>query len=137
MVMFRLVTGIVGLAAIAITATMPTRLAAEAAFPFDKEFLLDAKPMKGSKRTPILTIGPGGDATIDLWCNTVEGQIVVAANTLKFSAVAKTEKQCDAARMKGDEDLLAALAQVSSWRRDGQVLTLSGGKTLRFRPATN
>jgi hypothetical protein len=27
--------------------------------------------------------------------------------------------------------------QVTTWRRDGQMLTLSGGKTLRFRSVTN
>jgi heat shock protein HslJ len=99
--------------------------------------LLDAKPMKGSKRVPILTIGAKGEAAIDLWCNSVQAQLLVAGGTITIVPGEKTEKQCDPARMKGDDDLLEALTQVTNWRRNGQVLTLSGGKTLRFRSATN
>ena len=49
----------------------------------------------------------------------------------------KTERQCDAARMRGDEDLLAALRQATSWTREGDVVILRGAKTLRFRQPTN
>ena len=111
--------------------------AVERGFPFDRELLLDAKPMKGSKRVPVLSIGPKGEAAIDLWCNSVAAQLVVANSTITILAGEKTAKQCDAARMKSDDDLLAALLQVTNWRRDGHVLTLSGGKTLRFLSATN
>ena len=112
-------------------------LAAERSFPFDSELLLDAKPMKGSKRVPIMTIGPNGKAEIDLWCNSVEGQIVVVDSTITVMTGAKTERQCDPARSRGDDELLAALLQATSWTRDGGVLTLRGAKTLRFRQATN
>jgi heat shock protein HslJ len=111
--------------------------AAERSFPFDSELLLDAKPMKGSKRVPIMTIGPNGKAEIDLWCNSVEGQIVVVDSTITIMTGAKTERQCDPARSRGDDDLLAALLQATNWTRDGGVLTLRGVKTLRFRQATN
>ena len=37
-------------------------------FPFEHELLLDAHPMKGSKRIPVLSVEPDGTATIDLWC---------------------------------------------------------------------
>ncbi len=110
----------------------------ERGFPYDKELLLDAKPMKGSKRVPILGIGSQGEAaTIDLWCNSVAAQLVVAANTITIVTGAKSDNQCDAARMKGDDDLLAALQQVTTWHREGPVLTLSGGATLRFLATTN
>ena len=111
--------------------------AAEPGFPYDKELLLDAKPMKGSKRIPILTVGPRGDATIDLWCNSVAGRVVVAASTLTITAGARTERQCDPARLKGDDELLAALLDATSWRRERDVIVLTGARTLRFRPATN
>jgi hypothetical protein len=39
--------------------------------------------------------------------------------------------------MRGDDELLATLQQVTSWRREGDVLMLRGGKSLRFRQATN
>jgi heat shock protein HslJ len=134
MVPFRLAAGVIGLAVLLAAAGMT---GAEPGFPFDKELLLDTKPMKGSKRIPILTIGPGGEAAIDLWCNSVAGRITVAANTVTITTGTKTDRQCDQARMKGDDDLLQSLEQVTSWRRDGQVLILNGAKTLRFRSATN
>jgi heat shock protein HslJ len=114
-----------------------TSFAAERSFPFDSELMLDAKPMKGSKRVPVIGIGPRGEATIDLWCNSVEGQIVVVESTITVMTGTKTERQCDAARIRGDDELLSALTQATSWTRDGDVLTLLGAKTLRFRQGTN
>jgi heat shock protein HslJ len=111
--------------------------AAERGFPFDSELMLDAKPMKGSKRVPIIGLGPRGEATMDLWCNSVEGQFVVADSTITVLTGSKTERQCDAARMRGDDELLEALTQATSWTRDGAVITLRGVKTLRFRQPTN
>jgi hypothetical protein len=40
-------------------------------------------------------------------------------------------------RQSGDENLLSALAQVTNWRRDGNVIELRGATTLRFRLMTN
>ena len=114
-----------------------TAVAADRGFPFDSELLLDAKPMKGSKRIPVIEIGPDGRAAIDLWCNSVEGQIVVVETTIAVMTGKKTERQCDPARMRGDEELLAALLQATSWTRDGGVVTLRGAKTLRFRQPSN
>jgi heat shock protein HslJ len=112
-------------------------LAAERSFPFDSELMLDARPMKGSKRVPVIGIGRNGEATIDLWCNSIEGQIVVIDSTISVMTGAKTDRQCDSARMLGDADLLAALQQATSWSRAGDVVTLRGAKTLRFRQPTN
>ena len=114
-----------------------TAVAADRGFPFDSELLLDAKPMKGSKRVPLIEIGPDGRAAIDLWCNSIEGQIVVVETTIAVTTGKKTERQCDPARMRGDEELLAALLQATSWTRDGGVVTLRGAKTLRFRQPSN
>jgi heat shock protein HslJ len=125
---------IVGFAAIG-AATLG--LAAERSFPFDSELLLDAKPMKGSKRVPMIGIGRNGEAAIELWCNSIEGQIVVAESTISVMTGTKTQRQCDAARMRGDDDLLAALLQATSWTREGDVITLRGAKTLRFRQPSN
>src|SRR5947209_12791940 len=46
-------------------------IAAERGFPNDSVLLLEARPMKGSKRVPILQIESKGEASIDLWCNRV------------------------------------------------------------------
>ena len=126
-----------GVVCLTVLGTIPTSLAADSTFPFDKELLLDVKPMKGSKRVPILGIRPKGETAIDLWCNSVEAQIVVVDSTITILTGQKTERQCDPARMRGDDDLFAALQQVTSWRRDGDVLMLRGSKTLRFRQASN
>jgi heat shock protein HslJ len=122
---------------VAIIGSAAVTFAAERSFPFDSELMLDAKPMKGSKRIPVMTIGPNGKAEIDMWCNSIVGQVVVVEGTITVMTGAKTERQCDAARIRGDDELLAALLQATTWSREGDVLTLRGAKTLRFRQATN
>ncbi len=106
-------------------------------FPFERELLLDAKPMKGSKRIPVLAIGRQGETTIDLWCNSVEGQIVVVDGIISIMTGAKTNRQCDPARLRGDDEMLAALLDTTAWRRDGDVIVFSGARTLRFRIPSN
>jgi heat shock protein HslJ len=122
---------------VAIIGSAAVTFAAERSFPFDSELMLDAKPMKGSKRIPMMTIGPNGKAEIDMWCNSIVGQVVVVEGTITVMTGAKTERQCDPARIRGDDELLAALLQATTWSREGDVLTLRGAKTLRFRQATN
>ena len=111
--------------------------AAERGFPYNSELIMDAKPMRGSKRVPMLVIGAKGEAKIEGWCNNVEAQLVVAADTLTILTGAWSEQQCPADRMRADEELMAMLMEITHWRRDGDVLTLRGTKTLRFRSLTN
>jgi heat shock protein HslJ len=110
---------------------------AQPAFPFDSELLLDVAPMRGSKRVPSLDIGSNGAAEIFLWCDTVKAQLVVAGDTITVITGPLTGQQCPADRMRADQDLLAALAQATNWRREGDALVLAGGKTIRFRLQTN
>ncbi len=51
--------------------------AAEDSFPFGSTLMLDAAPMRGSKRVPMLEIAEDGAATIDLWCASARAQAVV------------------------------------------------------------
>ena len=90
-------------------------------------------PLPPSAAFPIIA----SSSSIEAWCNTVKAQIVVAADTVTILTGAKTEQQCAAERMRGDDELIDALTQMTNWRRDGDVLTLRGTKTLRFRPLTN
>jgi heat shock protein HslJ len=120
-----------------VTAHLAPALAEDRGFPYDSELLLDAKPMKGAKRVPMLEVGSKGEASIDLWCNTIKAQFVVASDTITILAGPKTEQQCDPARMRGDDALLAALLEVTNWRRTGDVLTLQGPRTMRFRLSTH
>ena len=122
-----------------IVAAVPAVLAAESSFPDDGEFMLDAKPMKGSKRVPILEIESQDAASINLWCNRVHAQFVVVGDTITIILGSPTEPQystgqpCDPDRMRADDDLMAALQQVETWRRQDDVLILQGQQPLRFR----
>jgi heat shock protein HslJ len=112
-------------------------LAADRSFPYDDTLLLEAKPMKGSKRVPILQIESKGEATIDLWCNSVPAQLVVADATITIILGSPTQKQCDPERMQADENLMAALQQVTGWRRQDDLLVLAGERSLRFHLSSN
>ncbi len=106
-------------------------------FPFDQELLLDTPPMRGSKRVPMLDIAANGAVMIDLWCNSVEGQIVVVDSTISILTGPKTNRACPPERARGDEEVLSSLMQVTNWRREGDAVVLIGPQTLRFRKATN
>jgi heat shock protein HslJ len=111
--------------------------AADHAFPYDGVLQLEAKPMKGSKRVPILQIESNGAAAFDLWCNKVAAQLIVVDDTITILLGARTERQCEPDRMQADGDLIAALQQVASWRRDGDLLLLQGERSLRFHLSSN
>ena len=125
------------LALAATLAAVSAGIAAERGFPYDGWLQLEAKPMKGSKRVPLLQIESKGEASFDLWCNTVPAQLVVADNTITIIMGSPTEKQCDPDRMQADQDLLAALQQVVGWRRQDDLLVLQGERSLRFRLSSN
>ena len=112
-------------------------VASERAFPFDRELMLDAAPMPGSKRVPILEIAANGAASIDLWCASARGQASVGEDSITIVPGPIEPAQCATERQSGDDNLLAALAQVTSWRRSGDVIELLGATTLRFRLMTN
>jgi heat shock protein HslJ len=106
-------------------------------FPFGREFLLDATPMRGSKKVPILDIGDAGSAEIELWCNSVKAQLVVAGDTITVITGEASERQCAPDRARADEDLIVALNEVTTWRMERSTLVLTGPRTLRFRLQTN
>ena len=112
-------------------------IAAAENFPFNEELLLDARPMPGSKRVPTLDIRADGAVLIDLWCNSVQGQLVVAANTITVLTGPKTNRTCTPDRAQRDNEVLSALEQVTSWRREGNDVVLIGPQSLRFYRATN
>lgn len=118
-------------------AAASTAIAADHGFPYDGLLQLEAKPMKGSKRVPLLQIESDGAASFDLWCNKVAAQLVVVDNTVTVLLGARTEMQCEPDRMQADEDLIAALQQVANWRRDGDLLVLQGERSLRFHLSSN
>src|ERR1700689_2959332 len=96
--------------------------AADSAFPFGTELMLDVEPLYGSKRIPMLEIEDDGTATIDLWCASVHASAPVGESSIPIVADQPEPEQCTPERQTGDQDLLSALSQVTSWRRDGDVI---------------
>jgi hypothetical protein len=99
--------------------------------------MLDAAPMRGSKRIPMLEIAENGAASIDLWCASARAQVVVADSSISISPGDLQNSQCEPDRQARDAELLAALSQVTNWRRHGDVIELMGVTPLRFRSMTN
>lgn len=127
----------VGLLACVFVCSLLPAAASERTFPFDRELMLDVAPMPGSKRVPILEIDANGAATIDLWCASMRGQASVREDAISIVPGPMRPVQCAPDQQSGDENLLAALAQVTNWKRDGNVIELRGATTLRFRLMTN
>jgi hypothetical protein len=110
-------------------------------FPFGSELMLDVAPMHGSKRVPMLEIEDDGSAAIDLWCASLRAQATVGDDSIAIvpgqDAGGAQAAPCDADQQSSDAGLLAALTQATHWRRDGEIVELSGATTLRFRLLTN
>jgi heat shock protein HslJ len=106
-------------------------------FPFGLEMTLEAARMPGSKRIPSLEIGDDGEVVLELWCKGGKGQFSVAGNTIVFVPGAMENRTCPPDRAQADDDLIAALSDAATWRRQGDYVTLIGAKPLRFRINTN
>jgi heat shock protein HslJ len=85
----------------------------------------------------VLDIGQNGVADIELWCNSVKAQLVVAANTITIITGELSSRQCPPDRARADEELLMALKEATNWHVENSALVFTGGKTLRFRIQTN
>ncbi|QDL96141.1 META domain-containing protein [Rhodopseudomonas palustris] len=106
-------------------------------FPFGLELTLDASPKPGSKRIPNLEIGDKGSVRLELWCKGGVGQFSVAGNTVIFVPGAIEDRDCPADRAEADDALVAALAAVTTWSRQGDFVNFAGPQTLRFHLNTN
>ncbi|HUC51201.1 MAG TPA: META domain-containing protein [Xanthobacteraceae bacterium] len=116
----------------------PSRLAqASQPFPFGSELMLDAAPMPGSRRVPMIEIEDDGTASIDLWCASLKAQATVDNSAITIVPGSAQPAQCDPDRQARDADLLSALTQVTGWRRSGEVIELTGATPLRFHLMTN
>jgi hypothetical protein len=106
-------------------------------FPFGFEMTLDAARQPGSKRLPTLDIGDSGEVILELWCKGGKGQLSVAGNTVIFVAGPLQDRACPPARAQADDDLVAALGEAATWKRQGDFVSFIGTKSLRFRINTN
>ena len=110
---------------------------ADNGFPFGMEMTLAVAPQPGSKRIPDLDIGDNGETVLELWCKGGKGQFSVAGNTVIFVAGQMQERACPPERAQADDDLIAALSEATTWKRQGDSVSFIGPKTLRFRINTN
>jgi hypothetical protein len=113
----------------------PARAADE--FPFGLEMTLDVARQPGSKRLPTLEIGDAGEVVLELWCKGGKGQFSVAGNTVVFVPGPLEDRSCPPARAQADDELVTALGEAATWKRQGDFVSFVGTKTLRFRINTN
>ena len=106
-------------------------------FPFGLEMTLDVARQPGSKRLPNMEIGDSGETILELWCKGGKGQFSVAGDTVIFVAGPLEDRACPPARAQADDDLVAALSEAATWKRQGDFVSFIGTKTLRFRLNTN
>ena len=116
---------------------MAARAQAETGFPFGMEMTLVGGPQAGSKRVPDLDIGENGEVVLELWCKGGKGQFSVAGDTVIFVAGPMEDRACPPATAQADDELIAALTEATSWRRQGDAVSFIGSRTLKFRLNTN
>jgi len=119
-----------------------TGSAQQGEFPLNSELILDVDPMPGSKRIPGLDVAGDGSITLQTWCRSIGGKLIVAGDTITVLLDAPADpppddRACPPERAKRDADLLAALGAVTNWRRDGDFVLLVGPQSLKFRIPTN
>lgn len=122
---------------IALLALWPVAAQAQSEFPYERDLVLDARAMRGGKRVPVLLVEQNGRAQIDLWCKRGGGRAAIAGDAITITIGDMKDQLCTPERAQADEDMLAALSGVTNWSGRGDVVTLTGAKTLRFRAATN
>jgi hypothetical protein len=121
-------------AAIVLAAAAP---ASAQDFPYDQEMLLEAKPLPGSRRVPMMEVHPDGNATVDLWCHSAVAEIAVTGDGIKFNFVSAKPENCTPERIELDQAMAKALLEVTNWRRDKDIVEFIGPTTFRFRLSTH
>ena len=106
-------------------------------FPFGTEMTLEALPQAGSKRIPNIEIGDHGEVVLELWCKGGKGQFSVAGDTVIFVAGPVEDRSCPPDKAQADDDLVAALTEVTTWRRQGDAVSFIGTRTLKFHINAN
>lgn len=120
-----------------LAASLLPATASENSFPFGSALVLDAAPQPGSKRIPMIEIEENGTAEFYLWCASARGSASVVSDTISIVPTTALPSQCTAEQISRDADLLAQLAQMTGWRRQGDEIDFLGATTLRFRLMTN
>lgn len=125
------------LASLALAGSFMSAFASDTAFPFGSELILDAAPQPGTKRVPTIEIDQDGAASFNLWCARASGSATVTDDAIAITPTKALPSQCPPESISQDAALLAALSQVTNWRRTGEVIDFLGATNLRFRLMTN
>ena len=124
--------------AIALAGGLGTSAArAQEEFPFGFQMTLETRPQPGTKRMPTLEIGDNGEAVLELWCKSGKGQFSVAGNTVIFMPGPMEDRGCTPDRAAIDDDVIATLGEAATWKRQGDMVSFLGTKSVRFRINTN
>ena len=135
--MFRSVASVI-LLSVCSVAALTAAAWAQSAFPYEQEMVLDARPMPGGKRVPMIEVMPDGRAQVDLWCKSGPALVTIVDDTIVVTLGPMPEVQCPPARAQADEQMVAALSQATQWRAEGDALVLVGpDATLRFRTSSH
>src|SRR3982074_1461225 len=110
---------------------------ADDGFPFGLEMTLDAARQPGSQGLPTLEVGEQGAGQDGIVGKGGRGQFSVAGNTVIFVAGPLEDRACPPARAQADDELVAALSEAATWKRQGDFVSFIGTKPLRFRLNTN
>jgi hypothetical protein len=111
--------------------------ASETSFPFGSVLVLDAAPLPGSKRVPMIEIDRTGTVMFYLWCSRVRGLAKFDDGNITIVPAQALSAQCTSDGLSRDASLLSELSHVTGWRRQGDEIDLVGATTLRFRLTTN
>ncbi|WP_300162917.1 META domain-containing protein [Bradyrhizobium sp.] len=122
-------------ASIVAVGAIPAR--ADDGFPFGFLMTLETAPQPGTKRLPTLEIGDSGEASLDLWCKSGQGQFSVAGNTVIFVPGPMQQRACSPELAVIDDELMIELSEAASWTRQGDLVSFVGTKSLQFRINTN
>jgi len=126
-----------GLAMVLMLAAAGMETARAEEFPFGQEMTLDARRLAGSKRIPSLEIDERGTTRLELWCKGGSGQFSIAGDTVVFVPGTIEDRGCPPDKAQLDDDLVAALGEATSWKRQGDTVSFVGSRTLRFHLNTN
>lgn len=106
-------------------------------FPFDQEMLLEARPLPGSRRVPMMEVHPDGRASVDLWCHSAVAQLALNGNEVKFEFVSANPENCTPERVELDQKMAKDLSEVTHWRRKNDIVEFVGPTSFRFRISTH
>lgn len=125
------------LACVTLAGAIVPAAASDTAFPFGNELMLVAPPLPGAKRVPTIEIDEDGAAAFNLWCARLSGSASVSNEGITIVPSKTLSAQCTSDQLKEDAALLAALSQVTTWRRNGDAIDFIGATPLRFRLMSN